>query len=89
LEHSSFGARKGKTSKGRRRKGKENKDQARRNMIKQLQKEYVQVTYYMCDILASFYMHGFACWYMFLLLLVAWFCWVMMVVFSLALPFSE
>ena len=39
----------------------------------------------MCDFLAGLYMHGFSCWCMVLLGMV---CWVMRMVFSLALPFS-
>jgi len=62
LEHSSFGARKGKASKGKTRKGKEIKDQVRRSSrIKQLQKEYLQVIYCMCDFVGGFDMDGFAC----------------------------
>jgi len=84
-----FGARKGRASKGRKRKAKQSKDQARKSRIKQLQQEYLQVTYCMCDFLACFDMHGFTCWCMVLLLLVAWFFRVMTMVFSLTLLFSR
>ena len=70
------------------RERKENKDQGRKSRIRQLQQEYLQVTYFMCDFLTSFDMHEFACWCMVLLLSMAWFCQVMKVVFILALPFS-
>jgi len=68
---------------------KEIKDQARKNRIKQLQQEYLHVTYCMCDFLVGFDMYDFACWCMILLLSVAWFCRVMKMVFSLTLPFSR
>ena len=74
--------------KSKQKEKKENKDQGRKSRIKQFQQEYLQVTFCMCDFLAGFYMHSFACWCMVLLLSVVWFFWVMEMVFSLALPFS-
>ena len=71
------------------RKKKEKGKEGRKRKIKKIQQEYLQVTYCMCDFLACVDMHGFACWCMVLLLSVAWFCWVMIVVFNLALPFSR
>jgi len=58
-------------------------------MIKQLQQEYLQVTYCMCDLLVGFDMHGFECSCMFLLLSVAWIFQVMTMVFSLSLHFPN
>ena len=49
----------------------------------------MQVTFCMCDFLAGLDMHGFTCWCMVLLLLVAWFWRGMTMVFSLAFPFSR
>ena len=69
------------------RKVKESKDQTRKSWIKQLQQEYLQVTFCMCDFIASLDMHGFACWCMVLLFLVGWFFRVMTMVFSLSFPF--
>ena len=70
--------------------GKERKGKGRKkSKINQLQQEYLRVTFCMCDFLAGLDMHGFACWCMVLLLSMAWFCWVMTMVFNLALPFSR
>jgi len=57
--------------------------------MKQLQHEYLQVTFCICDFLTGLDMQGFACWCMVLLLLVACICRVMIVDFSLALPSSR
>ena len=47
--------------KSKQRERKESKDQGRKIRIKQLQQEYLQVTFCMCDFLVSLDMHGFAC----------------------------
>ena len=70
-------------------KGKERNDQVRKSRIKHIQQEYLHVTYYMCDFLAGFDMHGFECWCMVLLLSIACLCQVVTMVFSLVFPFSR
>jgi len=74
---------------GRKSKKKGKKGSRKKSKIKQLQQEYLQVTFFMSDFLAFLDMHGFACWGMVLLMSVAWFYWVMTMVFSLAFPFSK
>ena len=75
--------------KRRQRERKESKDHTSKSKIKQLQQQYLQVTYCRCDFLVCFDMHGIACWCMVLLLSMAWFCQVMIVNFSLAQHFSR
>ena len=73
---------------GKQEKGNEGKKGSRKeSRIKQLQQEYLEVTFCMCDFLAGFDMHAFTCWCMVIFVWVAWFCQVMAVAFSVTLPF--
>ncbi len=85
MECSIFGARKENKEKGKQRKHGSRKE----SRIRKLQQEYLQVTFCTCDFLVGLDMHGFACWFMVLLLLVTWFFQVMTLVVSLDLAFSR
>ena len=65
------------------------KDQARKRRIKQLQQVYLQVFIFMCDVLARFGMHGYACVFLVLLLSLAWVFPSVTMFFSLASPFLD
>lgn len=67
LEHSNFGSRKEKKETGN--EGKQGSKKEKR--MKKLQREYLQVTFYMCYFLAGLDMHGFSCCCMVLFLSVA------------------
>ena len=65
MEHFSIGSRKAKEG-PRRQKG--SKDPSRKSRIKRLHWDYLQASIFMCDFLARFGMHGYACVFLVLLL---------------------
>jgi len=84
-----FSLEQGKEKQVKEGQGNKSKDQARKSRIKHLQQEYLHVKYCICVFLSIFDMHEFAYWCMVVLLSVAWFRQVMIVVFSLTLPFLD
>lgn len=82
LEHFNIGSRKAKKVRG-------SKDQARKSRFKQLQWDYMKVSICMCDFLARFSMHGYACAFLVLFLSWAWVFPGMTVFFNLSLPFPD
>ena len=73
----------------RKRRKRGRKYQARKSRIKQLQRDSLQVSIFMCGFLAIFGMHNVACVFLVLLLSWAWIFPSVKMFFSLALAFLD